>query len=256
MRFTDKVVLVTGAASGIGREACLAFAEEGASVVAIDRSDEGLQQTARQISELGGQVETLQCDLTDEAAVKTAFDKAIHRFGKIDCAFNNAGVAQSASLTDELSLTEWERILRTNVTAVWLCMREELRRMVAQGSGAIVNTASMMSFHCLPRLTAYTTSKHAIMGLTKSAALEYAQSGVRVNAVAPGGVPTGMMSATLSDLAADQRDAAMAGLADSHPMKRLGTPREVANAVLFLCSDQASFTTGSCLGVDGGWSSI
>lgn len=255
-RFEGKTVLITGAGSGIGQETSLAFAEAGAVVIGVDRSAEGPEKTAAILGESGGRFESITADVADEASVNAAIGRARAVAGRIDCAFNNAGIPQSSALAADLSYEEWERVLRINVTGVWLCMRAEIKLMQVQGSGSIVNTASFLSMHSMPMQTAYVASKHAVLGLTRNAAIEYATHGVRINAVAPGGIPTGMMAQSLSNLPSVGQDAARKAIADLHPMKRLGKPREISQAVLFLSSDEAAFITGACLSVDGGWAAL
>jgi NAD(P)-dependent dehydrogenase (short-subunit alcohol dehydrogenase family) len=225
-------------------------------VIAIDLSEEGLRGTRELIEKEGGRVHPLSFDVTHEQAVVQGFEKAVSLAGKIDFAFNNAGVTHDAALTGEITLADWERIFRVNVSGVWLCMREELRRMQKSGGGAIVNTASFGSTHTLAGLSAYVASKHAVLGLTKNAAVEYAAFGIRINCLAPGAIPTGMMAQTMAAMTDAERDRAKAGIAALHPMKRLGEASEIADAVLFLCSPGASFVTGACLPVDGGWGAI
>lgn len=254
-RFEGKTVLITGAGSGIGQETSLAFAQAGATVLGLDRSEDGLARTASLISD-GTRFEAITADVSDEASVETAIVRAGAVTGRIDCAFNNAGITQSSTLAADISHEEWERVLRINVTGVWLCMRAEIKLMQAQGGGSIVNTASFLSMHSMAMQTAYVASKYAVLGITRNAAIEYAADGIRINAVAPGGIPTGMMAQSLSGLEAEQQDAARQAIADMHPMKRLGRPREIAQAVLFLSSDEAAFVTGACLSVDGGWAAL
>lgn len=255
-RFNGKTVLITGAGSGIGQESALAFAEEGATVVGIDRSEEGLEITAEIVRGIGARFEGLIADVSDESSLLVAMEQARAVTGRIDCAFNNAGITQSSTLTADMTFDEWDRVLRINVTGIWLCMRSEIKLMQGQGGGTIVNTASFLSFHTMPMQTAYVASKAALIGLTKNAAIEYATDRIRINAVAPGGVPTGMMAQSLSGLEQQQEDAARQAIADMHPMKRLGKPREIAQAVMFLSSDEAQFVTGVCLPVDGGWAAL
>ena len=254
--FDGKTVLITGAGSGIGQESALAFAEAGAVVIGIDRSSDGLSRTGERLEALGARFEALTADVSDEHSVAAAIAKAKSVTGRIDCAFNDAGITQSTTLTADLTLEEWDRVMRINVTGVWLCMRAEIKLMQAQGGGSITNTASFLSYHSMVMQTAYAASKVALVGLTKNAAIEYATAGIRINAVAPGGIPTGMMAQSLSGLGHEQENAARQAIADMHPMKRLGKPREIAHAVMFLSSDEAQFVTGICLPVDGGWSAL
>lgn len=255
-RFDGKTVLITGAGSGIGQETSLAFAEEGATVVGIDRSGQGLEKTAAIVAATGARFEPVIADVSDEASIGAAMEHARAVTGRIDCAFNNAGITQSSRLAADLTYDEWERVLRVNVTGVWLCMRAEIKLMEGQGGGSIVNTASFLSTHSMAMQTAYVASKHAVLGITKNSAIEYAAAGIRINAVAPGGIPTGMMAQSLSDLDREQQDGARKAIGEMHPMKRLGTPREIAQSVLFLSSDQAAFITGASLSVDGGWAAL
>ncbi|MBR2174960.1 SDR family oxidoreductase [Sphingopyxis sp.] len=255
-RFEEMTVLITGAGSGIGQETSLAFAETGAVVIGVDRSEDGLGATAALIASTGARFEALVADVGDEGSVAVAFEQAATITGRIDCAFNNAGITQSSTLAADIGHEEWERVMRINVTGVWLCMRAEIGLMLRQGGGSIVNTASFLSLHSMAMQTAYVASKHAVLGLTRNAAIEYAASDIRINAVAPGGIPTGMMAQSLADVDEAGREAARKAIGDMHPMKRLGTPREIAQAVLFLSSADAAFVTGACLSVDGGWAAL
>lgn len=255
-RFDGKTVLITGAGSGIGQESALAFAEAGAHVVGIDRSQDGLYKTAALLRAIDARFHGITADVADEESVVAAMQAAQAVTGRIDCAFNNAGITQSSTLTADLTFEEWDRVIRVNVTGVWLCMRAEIKLMQIQGGGSIINTASFLSHHSMALQTAYAASKAAVVGLTKNAAIEYATDGIRINAVAPGGIPTGMMAQSLSGLERAEQDAARRAIGDMHPMKRLGKPREIAQAVMFLSSDEAEFVTGVCLPVDGGWSAL
>lgn len=255
-RFEGRTVLITGAGSGIGQETSLAFAETGAVVIGLDRSEEGLAATSALLSSTGARFEALVADVGDEGSVAAAFERAAVITGRIDCAFNNAGITQSSKLAADIGHEEWERVMRINVTGVWLCMRAEIGLMLKQGGGSIVNTASFLSLHSMAMQTAYVASKHAVLGLTRNAAIEYAAENIRINAVAPGGIPTGMMAQSLADVDEADREAARKAIGDMHPMKRLGTPREIAQAVLFLSSAEAAFVTGACLSVDGGWAAL
>ncbi|VVO58519.1 2,5-dichloro-2,5-cyclohexadiene-1,4-diol dehydrogenase [Pseudomonas fluorescens] len=256
-RFDGKTVLITGAGSGIGQDTSLAFAQAGATVIGIDRSQDGLAQTAENLSKNGARFEALVADVSSEASIGKAIEQARRVTGQIDCAFNNAGITQSSTLTADLSFEEWQRVLAVNVTGVWLCMRAEIKVMQEQGrGGSIVNTASFLSMHSMAMQTAYVASKYAVLGITRNAAIEYAEGRIRVNAVAPGGIPTGMMAQSLAGVEESAQAAARKMIADLHPMKRLGTPREIAQAVMFLSSEAAGFITGSCLSVDGGWAAL
>jgi NAD(P)-dependent dehydrogenase (short-subunit alcohol dehydrogenase family) len=245
-----KVALVTGAASGIGRATGLLFAQEGARLVIADVDEPGSAETVRLISELGGESFAVGCDVSDPKDVEALIAAAVERFGRLDCAFNNAGIGGASALLADYGLEDWDRVLAVNLTGVFLCMQSELRQMVRQGGGAIVNAASVVGVMGYPQLAAYTAAKHGVLGLTRTAALEYARHSVRVNAVCPGWTETPMVMDEGPRPASDPAIyEAIAGLA---PMRRLGMPSEIAAAVAWLCSDAASFVTGHPLIVDGG----
>jgi NAD(P)-dependent dehydrogenase (short-subunit alcohol dehydrogenase family) len=248
MMLKDKVALVTGGTSGIGRATAIAYAKQQAKVVVVGRRiDEG-EETVRLIQEAGGEAFFVQSDVTKEADVKAMVDKAVGVFGRLDIAFNNAGmVGENPSLIEQTE-AEYDRIMNVNVKGVWLSMKYEIAQMLKQGSGAIVNTSSGAGVVALPGVPLYTASKHAVVGLTKAAALQYAKAGIRINAVAPGSIETDMFEA-----ATGGQDEVKAYITGLHPIGRIGTPLEVANAVLFLSSDIASFITGEILMVDGGF---
>jgi NAD(P)-dependent dehydrogenase (short-subunit alcohol dehydrogenase family) len=248
MMLKDKVALVTGGTSGIGRATAIAYAQQQAKVVVVGRRiDEG-EETVRLIKEAGGEAIFVQADVTKEADVQAMVDKAVGVFGRLDIAFNNAGtVGENPSLIEQTE-AEYDRTMNVNVKGVWLSMKYEITQMLKQGSGAIVNTASANGVIGLPGVPLYTASKHAVVGLTKAAALQYAKAGIRINVVAPAVIETDMFEA-----ATGGQDEAKAYITGLHPIGRIGTPLEVANAVLFLLSDLASFTTGETLMVDGGF---
>jgi len=242
-----RVALVTGAASGIGRAAALAFAREGARVVVSDVAAEGGDETVRLIKAAGGEAGFVRADISREADVTAMVDETVGRFGRLDCAFNNAGIPGEQARTADYGADTWARVLAVNLTGVWLCMKAEIPRMLAQGGGAIVNTASVAGLQGFARHAAYTVSKHGVVGLTRTAALEYAREGLRINAVCPGYIRTGMTGPFLaSQPGLEER------VSQIEPIGRIGTPEEVAEAVVWLCSDAASFVTGHIMPVDGG----
>ncbi|MBD1852053.1 SDR family oxidoreductase [Leptolyngbya sp. FACHB-711] len=248
MILQDKVALVTGGTSGIGRATAIAYAQQQAKVVVVGRRmDEG-EETVRLIQEADGEAIFVQADVTKEADVKAMVDKAVGAFGRLDIAFNNAGtVGENPSLIEQTE-AEYDRTMNVNVKGVWLSMKYEIAQMLKQGSGSIVNMASVVGFVAYPIQPLYAASKHAVVGLTKAAALQCAKAGIRINAVAPAAIQTDMLEA-----ATGGQDEVKAYITGLHPIGRIGTPLEVANAVLFLSSDLASFTTGATLMVDGGF---
>ncbi|HEY9675891.1 MAG TPA: SDR family oxidoreductase [Waterburya sp.] len=245
--FTDKVAFVTGAANGIGRATALAFAREGANVVVADISEQGNQETARMIEELGRQAIAVRCDVTRAEDVKAALDKAVEAFGRLDVAFNNAGVEQAITAAADLAEEEWDRIVGINLRGVFLCMKYEIPLMLKQGSGAIVNTSSGAGVKGFKGQAAYASAKHGVVGLTKAAALDYASQNIRINAVCPGIIDTPMMG-RFSGGTAEGRQRVIS----QEPIGRMGQPEEIANAVVWLCSDAASFAVGHALVIDGG----
>ena len=246
-RFEGKVALVTGGGSGIGRAIALAFAREGAKVVVADVDITSGEGTAHKVTEDGGQAIFLQADVGTRDQVRGMIDKAVTTYGRLDCACNNAGIAGMQAKTTECTEENWDRTLLINLKSVWLCMKYEIPPMLKQGSGAIVNTSSAAGLVGLPGWPAYVASKHGVIGLTKSAALEYAKATIRINAVCPSIIKTDMADCFTGG---DRRveDYILA----QQPLRRMGTPEEVAAAVLWLCSDAASFVTGHALSVDGG----
>jgi NAD(P)-dependent dehydrogenase (short-subunit alcohol dehydrogenase family) len=245
-----KSALVTGGGGGIGRAAALALAREGARVAVADIAAEAARETVALVNAAGGQAISLSGEVTRDAEVRAMVDAAIAAHGRLDCAFNNAGIAgwhveAAGKKTAEWSEAAFDRMIEVNLKGVWLCMRHELTQMAAQGGGAIVNTASIAGLAGLPTSSAYVAAKHGVIGLTKTAALEYAEAGIRVNAVCPGYIKTPMTEEVMQ-----RRGAAI--LAQT-PLKRMGEPEEIAEMVVWLCSDRASFVTGAAWNVDGGW---
>jgi NAD(P)-dependent dehydrogenase (short-subunit alcohol dehydrogenase family) len=246
--FEGKVALVTGGAGGIGKATAIAFAKAGASVVVADRDAQAGRQVAEDIVAAGGRAAFVQVDVTRRDEVKDMVAFTVERFGRLDAAFNNAGIEIEAKPTHECDEDTFDLVMGVNVKGVWLCMKHEITQMLAQGGGgAIVNTASVAGLIGAPMMPAYCASKHAVVGLTKTAAAEYGRQKIRVNAVCPGVINTPMMErAFAADPRRQQR------MERVHLLKRIGEPQEIANAVLFLCSDAASFVTGHPMAVDGG----
>lgn len=247
--FIGKVAFVTGAASGIGRVAALAFAREGASVVAADVSERDNQETARLIEEQGGRAVAVRCDVTRGEDVKKALAKTVEVFGRLDFAFNNAGIEPSKPApTAEYEEEEWDRIFDINLRGIFLCMKHEIPLILEHGEGgAIVNTSSGAGIIGIKGSPAYTAAKHGVIGLTKAAALDYAAQNIRVNAVCPGYIETPMMGRFTGGTPEGR-----AKVIAEEPVGRMGKPEEIAAAVVWLCSDMAGFVIGHALVIDGG----
>ena len=243
-----KVVLVTGAASGIGRAAAELFAREGAEiVVAVDRDVTGGAETVELVESFGGSIRFHEGDVTDQDQIAGIIAETIEQAGRLDAAFNNAGVTDESRSFTELTLSGWNRMIEINLTSVFLCMKQELEVMQQQGHGVIVNTSSGAGLTAAPGLPHYTAAKHGVLGLTKAAAAEFKDNGVRVNAILPGMTRTGM----IDEWFGNNPEIAQA-VAKSLPGRKLGEPEQVASAALWLCSDHASWVSGASLVVDGG----
>lgn len=246
--FENKVAIVTGGSYGIGQATAIAFARRGAKVVIADWLEDKEQVTLNQVKAAGGEALFVQCDVSKAADVVALIDKTLLTFGRLDFAFNNAGIEGVSAPAHECTQKNWEQVLSVNLTGTWLCMKHEIPHMLKAGKGAIVNCASVAGLIGFPGLPAYVASKHAVVGLTKTAALENARQGIRINAVCPGVIRTAMV-----DRITGKNKAVEQQFADQEPVGRFGEPAEVAEAVIWLCSDAASFVTGHSLPVDGGW---
>jgi NAD(P)-dependent dehydrogenase (short-subunit alcohol dehydrogenase family) len=246
--FAGRVAFVTGAASGIGRAAALALARDGAAVVAADVSEQGNQETARLIQTQGGRALAVRCDVTRAEDVEAALDQAVEAFGRLDFAFNNAGIEpKKPAPTADYDEAEWDRIIDINLRGVFLCMKHEIPLILKQGGGAIVNTSSGAGVIGIKGSPAYTAAKHGVIGLTKAAALDYAAQNLRINAVCPGYIDTPMMGRFTGGTPEGR-----AKVIAEEPAGRMGKPEEIAAAVIWLCSDGAAFMVGHAMMVDGG----
>jgi NAD(P)-dependent dehydrogenase (short-subunit alcohol dehydrogenase family) len=242
-----KVALVTGGSSGIGRATSLIFAREGAKVVVADVLVEGGEETVHLIKAAGGDAIFVKTDMSKASEIEAMVQKAISTYGRLDCAHNNAGIEGATGKTADYKEEDWDRVMLINLKGVFLCMKYEIPQMLKQGGGAIVNTASDAGLLGVPQMPAYVASKHGVVGLTKTTALEYAKSGIRVNAVCPGVIKTPMVE-RISGL----RPGRIERMAAAEPVGRMGKPEEIGEAVVWLCSEAASFVTGLPMPVDGG----
>ncbi|OAI43277.1 short-chain dehydrogenase [Verrucomicrobia bacterium SCGC AG-212-E04] len=245
--FIGKVVVITGGTSGIGRATAIAFAKEGVKVVVAGRREAEGAETVRLIENVGGMATFVQCDVTIEADIAALIAKTVETYGRLDFAFNNAGVEEPPCLVTDRKEEDIRRILDTNVLGVILSLKHEIPAILTSGGGAIVNNSSVAGLIGMRGVVTYNASKHAIIGITKSVALDYARKGIRINAVCPGGVASEM----LDRLAPTPEQQAL--FASMHPVGRIGTPEEVASAVVYLCSPSASFITGHAFPIDGGF---
>ena len=248
-----KSALVTGGGGGIGRATALALAREGARLAIADIAADAAREAVALVNAAGGQAISLSGEVARDADVRAMVEAVIGAYGRLDCAFNNAGIAgwqvdAAGKKTAEWSEEAFDRMIAVNLKGVWLCMKHEIVQMLAQGGGAIVNTASIAGLAGLPTSSAYVAAKHGVVGLTKTAAIEYAEAGIRVNAVCPGYIKTPMTEETMR-----RRGAAIIA---QTPLKRMGSPEEIAEMVVWLCSDRASYVTGAAYNVDGGWMAV
>jgi NAD(P)-dependent dehydrogenase (short-subunit alcohol dehydrogenase family) len=244
-----KVALITGAGSGIGQATSRIFAREGAKLVLADVVEEGGNRTLKIVQDLGANAIFVKCDVSQWSDVERVVNQAVQNYGRIDCAFNNAGIEGKGGNTHECTQENWDRVLAINLTGVWLCMKAEIAQMVKQGgNGAIVNTSSGAGLAGVRGMPAYVAAKHGVAGLTRAAALEYGKQNIRINAVCPGPIRTPMMGRLMQN-----RPNIEERFARSGPLKRLGEPEEIGEAVAWLCSDHASYVTGLPMPVDGGF---
>ena len=248
-KFEGKSVIVTGSSGGIGRAAAIAFADEGAKVALVDVKEDGNIETLEMITSQGGTAMALNVDVSDEAQVKKMVETTVEQFGGLDVGVNNAGIFQPVMPIHQQDIETFQKVIGVNLQGVWLCMKYEIQHMLKQGKGAIVNTSSAASVSGTPGSAFYSASKHGVLGLTRSAGLEYASLGIRINAVGPGSTLTPMMEA----LAGDNPEFLEAGT-QMLPIGRVAEPGEMASAILFLASDEASYVVGHNLIVDGGMS--
>jgi NAD(P)-dependent dehydrogenase (short-subunit alcohol dehydrogenase family) len=247
-KLQDKVVLVTGGGSGIGRATSMLLAREGAKVMIADYVPESAEKTVKTIKDAGGTASCLAADVSNPKQVELMVNKTVETFGRLDGAFNNAGIEGKIAITVDTTEEIFDRIIATNLKGVWMCMKYELAQMLKQGGGAIVNTASAAGLVAVEGLCAYNASKHGVVGLTKTAALEFAQKNIRVNCVCPGLINTPMVARMVDSGGMNEQE-----MVSAEPVGRMGQPQEIGEGVVWLLSDAASFVTGHSMSIDGGW---
>lgn len=250
--FEGKVALVTGAGGGIGRAAALTLAARGARVIVSDVQDGPGEETVRMIAENGKEARFIKADVSVSVDVHALVQRALDTFGRLDIAVNNAGIGGPNALTADYPEAEWNHIIGVNLTGVWLCMKHEIPEMLRIGGGVIVNVASVMGLTALSMVCGYTAAKHGVVGLTRTAAMEYAEKGIRIAAVCPGFVETPMMDEA-AEIGGVPKEDFYKALAGFPALKRVAKPREIAEAIVWMCSDAAAYVVGSPLVVDGGW---
>lgn len=254
--YTDKVVIITGGASGLGRAAAESIAKQGGKLVLVDMNKDGLEESKKAILGLasGAEIETVEANVTNEEDVKNYVDFTVRKFGKIDGFFNNAGIEGKQNLTEDFGSDEFEKVISVNLNGVFYGMKHVLKVMKDQGYGSIVNTASVGGIRGVGNQSGYAASKHGVVGLTRNSGIEYGEFGISINAIAPGAIMTPMVEGSLKQMAGDDWEAAGKEFVSVNPMKRFGKPEEVGNLVAFLLSDAAKFINASVIPIDGGQS--